>query len=43
MTGDARLPVGVLTGSLGSGKTTLLRQWLQDSPAADTAVLINEF
>ncbi|KFJ09243.1 hypothetical protein DR66_1322 [Delftia acidovorans] len=38
-----RLPVGVLTGFLGSGKTTLLRQWLQDSPAGETAVLINEF
>ena len=32
----------VLTGFLGSGKTTLLRDYLRQSEAADTAVIVNE-
>jgi G3E family GTPase len=41
--GDARIPVTILTGFLGSGKTTVLRHVLRDPAFADTAVLINEF
>jgi G3E family GTPase len=41
-TGDARLPITLLTGFLGSGKTTLLRALLRHPELADTAVIVNE-
>lgn len=37
------LQVWLLTGFLGSGKTTLLRQWAQQTPPGELAVIINEF
>lgn len=36
------IPVTVITGFLGAGKSTLVRRWLQQLPAAETAVIVNE-
>ena len=41
--GDARIPVTVLTGYLGAGKTTLLNRLLADLAGQSYAVIVNEF
>jgi len=41
--GNARVPVTVLTGFLGSGKTTLLNRLLREPELEGTAVIVNEF
>ncbi|RJF89993.1 GTP-binding protein [Oleomonas cavernae] len=41
--GDAGIPVTLLTGFLGSGKTTVLNGLLRSPGMARTAVIINEF
>ena len=42
MSGDARIPVTLLTGFLGSGKTTLLARLLAHPGMGETAVIVNE-
>ncbi|WP_343587235.1 GTP-binding protein, partial [Herbaspirillum sp.] len=41
--GDAPIPVSLLTGFLGSGKTTLLNYLIAQPEMKDTLVIINEF
>ncbi len=36
------IPVTVVTGFLGAGKSTLVRTWLDELPAEETAVIVNE-
>jgi G3E family GTPase len=40
---DTPTTLHLLTGFLGSGKTSLLQRYLDATPCADTAVVINEF
>ncbi len=36
------VPVTVITGFLGAGKSTLVQAWLQELPAGEVAVIVNE-
>jgi G3E family GTPase len=39
---EPAIPVTIVTGFLGAGKSTLVQRWLEELPANETAVIVNE-